>query len=197
MINPKKLATARAIFGWPTFIAAVVFFFGPGITSLLGYSFVMPLTVTVLAYTCALAYMIYNLIGQSRYLTLDTRHKQPMAAHIAMLMPIVIGMQGAQFSELGALDGHAMVFTIIAIATAGICYPISLWVGRMHKPLYEEIREHRARIALKKALDEVTNMTAQTRADIEARAANANYEEVEKIATSLATLCAEVPELAK
>tara|TARA_Y100000782_G_scaffold41136_1_gene45799 strand:+ start:238535 stop:239113 length:579 start_codon:yes stop_codon:yes gene_type:complete len=192
MLNPGKLATARKILGWPTFIAAMGYFIVPpfaGIT--------IPLTLTAIMVPVALSYMFFNLISQSRYLTHDKRHKEPMAVHIAMLAPIMIGLQGAQYSSAGELDGHALVFMLLTLAIAAVAFPISVWVGRKHKPEYEEVRRMRAERALTAALDNVQSMSAATRADIEARAKDASTDDLEKMAKSITSTAENVPELLK
>lgn len=192
MVNPAKLATARAILGWPTFIAAMGYLFTVPL-----FGLTIPLTLTAILVPVALSYMFFNLISQSRYLQLDARHKKPMEIHIALLAPVLIGLQGTQYSDLGQLDGHAMVFLLLTIGLALLAFPVSLWIGKQHKPLYEEVRRRRAQKALTAALDKVQTMPATTRADIEARAKEASTDELEKMAESITSTAETLPELLK
>lgn len=188
MFDRKIIAKARQILGWPTAIAVAVFIAAPF------WPFGIPLASTAIAFTVAVSYMFFALIGQSRYLNYDGAYKEPNPPHISIFAPLIIALQGAQYSDVGALDGHALVMTLAVLVAAFLALPAAKAVNRKYKPIYEQERHEKAEFALRRALNKV-EIPAATRAQIEARAKDATTDDLVKMANSIETIGKLTPEL--
>ena len=188
MFERKFIVKARRILGWPTALAAIAFIGAPF------WPFGIPLASTAIAFAVALLYMFFALVGQSVYLNYDGTYKEPNRAHICILVPIIIALQGAQYSSIGALDGHAMVMVLFVLALAFLAWPVSMAIARKYEPIYKQTMRQKAERALCRALDNA-DMPATTRASIQARARGATTAELNKMAEAINTLGTLTPEV--